>query len=62
MDMIKFIQLWNIVKMGIPGTTSMDLKKFMQAQDQERQSWFEAASLMDVADWIVATMREGPQE
>jgi hypothetical protein len=57
MDMTKFVQLWDLVKMGVPGTTSIQLKEFMQAQDQERQRWFDAASLMDVADWVVATMR-----
>jgi hypothetical protein len=57
MDMEKFLQLWNLVKMGIPGTTSVELKDFMKAQDQERQSWFGTASLMDVADWVVTTMR-----
>jgi hypothetical protein len=58
MDDIKFIQLWNLVKMGIPGTTSIQLKNFILAQNQERQRWFTTASLMDVADWVVATMRD----
>ena len=57
MDMVKFIQLHSLVEMGIPGTTTNDLKAFLQAQDQERQRWFDTASLMDVADWVVATMR-----
>ncbi|MGD8814203.1 MAG: hypothetical protein PVI78_06970 [Anaerolineales bacterium] len=57
MDMIKFVQLHSIVEMGIPGTTTTKLKEFLQAQDQERQRWFDNASLMDVADWVVATMR-----
>jgi hypothetical protein len=54
---IKFLQIWDLVKMGVPGTNSIQLKEFMRAQDQERQRWFETATLMDVADWIVATMR-----
>lgn len=57
MDMIKFVQLYDLVKMGIPGTSSTQLKEFMRSQDQERQRWFANASLMDVADWVVATMR-----
>ena len=34
--MIKAIRLYNLVKIGIPGTTQLQLMEFMQAQDQEQ--------------------------
>ena len=59
MDMIKFTQLYNLVKMGVPTlSSSIELKRFMQEQDQERQAWFENADLAEIADWLVATMRQ----
>jgi hypothetical protein len=58
MDDMRFLQLYNIVKMGIPGTTFPVLKEFLNRQDAERQAWFDKVSMMDLADWVVETMRE----
>lgn len=57
MDDIRFIQLYNMVKIGVPGTTSVQLRDFLKAQDQERLDWLDRASFMDAADWVVAAMR-----
>jgi hypothetical protein len=57
-DMMRAMQLFNIVKVGIPGITQQQMVDFMMAQSAERQQWFKTASMMDLADWIVAEMRE----
>jgi len=56
--MMRAMQLYNIVKVGIPGITQQQLADFMAAQSAERQRWLKTASLMDMADWVVAEMRK----
>jgi len=62
MDMNKFVQILELVKLGFPKITSIELKDYMKSQDRERQHWFETASNMDIADWIVATKRRKSEE